>query len=642
MRLRPVLWMLLAAVLGPAPAAPLRADPAADLAKGQDAVLLEERLEIAVASATSARVRYTNRTQVLTQRGAERYDVAFVGYGKGVTIRDLRGAVVSPAGKRAEVKRQQIADAAAFESYALYADSMVRAINFPGVVPGSTVEYSWEQEIGNLFFLPDRFDLQEAIPVRIKVLTVQAPADFLLRAPVRGASPEYEREERDGLVTQRWTVRDVAPLKREPLLPPIEDLVPNVTIVPRRIVWSGVATIDAANWSGIGRFYWDLARDRMVPSPEVAEAARALVQGIASPDDRLRALFEFVQGKINYVSISLGVGGWQPHTNGDVYRFRYGDCKDKATLLIAMLRAVDLEALPVLIRTRDAGRIDPDNPGVVFNHAIVAVPRPDGYLFLDPTDTVTPFGDLPGDDQGVPVVVVKSDGTGEFLETPLSPPERNRRDRTVRGSISAAGNFEGTLDIAAWGQRRVDMAGFLDSRPSEREDDLEDLIASLCPGSIMKGYEVAPPRGPQDPIRVTIRFTVPQFVTRAAGLEILSPQIVRLPWLAQMATAPDRTHALYLDYPRQENSEVRLALPPGRTLKKVPADRERSAAGLTVTSRYAVKQDGDHQVLEVRRTISISRREVPASEFPALRTLLGSLAEEDASAVTLVSAASGS
>ena len=158
----------------------------------------------------------------------------------------------------------------------------------------------------------------------------------------------------------------------------------------------------------------------------------------------------------------------------------------------------------------------------------------------------------------------------------------------------------------------------------------------------MKGYEVAPPRGPQDPIRVTIRFTVPQFVTRAAGLEILSPQIVRLPWLTQMASAPDRSHPLYLDYPRQENAEVRLALPPGRTLKKVPADRERSAAGVTVTSRYALKPDGDHQTLEVRRSISIARREVPAVEFPALRTLLGTLAEEDAAALTLIAAASGS
>jgi len=136
-----------------------------------------------------------------------------------------------------------------------------------------------------------------------------------LRTPVQGATPEYERTEKGGVVTQRWTVKDVAPLKRESMLPPLADIVPNVAIMPRKIVWAGVTTIDAANWSGIGRFYWDLAHDRLSPAPEVAEAARSLVQGVTDPDGRLRTLFEFVQGKINYVSISLGVGGWQPRAS---------------------------------------------------------------------------------------------------------------------------------------------------------------------------------------------------------------------------------------------------------------------------------------------------------------------------------------
>ncbi|HYV19716.1 MAG TPA: DUF3857 and transglutaminase domain-containing protein [Verrucomicrobiae bacterium] len=640
MRGRPTLPILpallaLAAVLLPLPLHAVEAD----LGRGQDAILLEERMEIAVVSDTSARVRYLNRTQVLTASGAEHYDTAYVSYGKGVAIRDLHGAVVSPAGKRTEVRRQEIADGAAFASYTLYADSMVRAMHFPGVVPGATVEYSYEQEVSNLFFLPSRFDLQEPIPARLKTLSVQAPAGFALRTPVQGATPEYERTEKGGVVTQRWTVKDVAPLKRESMLPPLADIVPNVAIMPRKIVWAGVTTIDAANWSGIGRFYWDLAHDRLAPAPEVAEAARTLVQGVTDPDERLRTLFEFVQGKINYVSISLGVGGWQPHTNGDVYKYRYGDCKDKATLLIAMLRAVDLEARPVLIRTRDSGLIDRDNPSVDFNHAIVAVPRPDGYLFVDPTDTRTPFGDLPDIDQGVPVVVVKPDGTGELLETPLSPPERNRRDRIVRAVLSPAGNLEGTFEITAWGQRRVDMAGFLDSKPSEREDDLEDVVASLCPGAVMKGYEVTAPKGPQDPIKVSIRFAVPQFVTRTAGLEILSPQVIRLPWLTQLAAAPDRVHPLYIDYPRLENSEVHLSLPAGRTIKKMPADREKSGAGVSAVSRYTLRQDGDHGVLEVVRSVSIGRREVPPADFPALRGVLGSLAEEDAAAVTLIAAA---
>src|SRR5712675_1057907 len=109
-------------------AAPILAatTPPEHLGKGDDAVLLEETLEIEIASPTSARVKYNNRTQVLTQRGANLYDSADVEYGPGVRVVDLRGSVVSPEGKRTDVKRQMIADHAAFASFVLYADSMVR------------------------------------------------------------------------------------------------------------------------------------------------------------------------------------------------------------------------------------------------------------------------------------------------------------------------------------------------------------------------------------------------------------------------------------------------------------------------------------------------------------------------------------
>jgi transglutaminase-like putative cysteine protease len=620
-------------VFAAAPATP--ATPAPGASAGEDAVLLEERLEIALTSPTSARVRYFNRTQVLTPRGAESYRTAVIEHGPGVTIREARGAVITPEGRRLEVRRQQIADAAAFADYALYADSMVRALTFIGLVPGATLEYSYEQELGNLFYLPRRFDLQEEIPARLKTLSLTAPAASMPRVAVVGAQPEYTHEERDGLVTQRWTVRDVGGIRQEPNLPPLADIVPHIGLYPRRIAWSGY-DVDAADWAGIGRFYWTLARDRLSPSPEVAAEARRLSAGRPTPEEKTRALFEFVQGRINYVEISLDIGGYQPHANGDVLKYRYGDCKDKATLLIAMLRAVDLDALPVLIRTRDAGLLDRDNPGLVFNHAIVAIPGPDGYLFLDPTDTVTPYGDLPWMDQGVSVVIVKPDGSGELGETPLLAPERNRRQRTVTAAINDAGDLEGTYDIAAWGQERVSMAGFLDTGETRRQDLMEDVIASLCPGAVLKGYEVKPPASPSDPVRLSIRFAVPRFVTRSGGLEIVAPQMVRLGWLTRIGSAPARRNAVLLPYLSLQSSLIRITLPPGRTLRKVPESRDRTGAGLAATTRYALLSENGRAVLEVRREVKVASREIAPSDYPALQAVLRGLAEDEAAAVTLI------
>jgi hypothetical protein len=445
------LWVPLAAccLLTPLPG-PTAA--AASIEEGADAIILEERMEIEIHSVTNATVRYTNRTKVLTARGVAKHDVASVYYSTGVRVRDLRGSVTYPSGRTVKIKKKRIFDGAAFASFQLYSDSRHRSISFPGVVPGAIVEHSYELAIKNLIRLPWGFSLQETIPVRLKALTIKAPSSFSLRLSVRGGSPEYVREERNGVITQRWNVRDVPALRLDRSTPPSADLLPKILIAPKRIRW-GDYDIDAATWDGIARFYWQLSRDRMEPTTDVARKANDLTAGVQDPLEKTRLLYEFVQGKVNYVSISLDIGGYQPHGNGEVLRHLYGDCKDKATLTIAMLRSVGLKGFPVLILKRDAGLIDRDNPALSFNHAILAVPSEEGYLFMDPTSEETPFGDLPWEDQGVPVLVIKEDGQGDLVETPLFSAEHNRRHITLTGRIGTDDAMEGYVVIEAWGQR---------------------------------------------------------------------------------------------------------------------------------------------------------------------------------------------
>jgi hypothetical protein len=236
----------------------------------------------------------------------------------------------------------------------------------------------------------------------------------------------------------------------------------------------------------------------------------------------------------------------------------------------------------------------------------------------------------------VSVVIVKRDGTGELAETPLLAAERNRRQRTVTATVTDTGDLEGTYEIVAWGQERVGMADFLDTNETHRQDDLEDVLASLCPGAILKGYEVKPPPSPSDPMRLSIRFTVPRFVTRTGGLEIVAPEMVRLGWLTRIGSAPARHNAIFLPYPTVESSAVRITLPRGRTLKKVPENKNRTGAGLAATTHYALTTENGRSVLEVRRDVTVASREIPAADYPALQTVLRGLAEDEASAVTLI------
>jgi len=624
-------WLVCAALALPSGRSLPRA---ADIEDGQDAVLQEEHLDIEIVSETLARVHYFNRTKVLTARGVDKHDVASIYYNPTVTIHGFHAAVTSPQGKRSEVKKQQFFDRAAFESFELYADTKCRSVSFPGLIPGSTLEYEYEEEMRNLFYLPGAFEFQEDIPARLKILTVRAPLTIALRFGAQG-SLEYAKEEKDGIVTHRWQARDVPALKTEVDMPPERDIVPRVRIYPRSFVY-GADKVDATDWNGIARWTRDLSRERQVPTNEVAAKARALTAGLTDPVAKAQRIYEFVQKSISYVAIELGIGGLQPHDSGSILRNRYGDCKDKATLLIAMLQAVDVQAYPVLIRTRDSGLTDRDFPSSDFNHAIAALPQADGYLLMDPTWENAAFGDLPWTDQGANALVVKEDGSGDMIQTPLSPPDRNRIQWLVTATLGEDGDLEGSYSIEAFGQDRTDFAGFVaETKTTEREDALARFMARISPGSMLLAHDVIPPKDPQDSLKLTIRFKIPRYIIRAGNQDVVSPQLVRFPGLARMAAPSSRHHSIFFENLSSETSEVRLYLPRGKHIKKLPEGRSFEAPGFSATSSYEVKGDRGRDILVVKRSVTFSKREIPVADYSALKQSLSAVLEEESRAVTL-------
>jgi transglutaminase-like putative cysteine protease len=612
---------------------------AADLEEGEDAVLLEESLDIEIVSETLARVHYSKRTKVLTAKGVDENDEASVYYNPSITIREFRAAVISPQGKRSEVKKQQFFDRAVFESFELYSDAKYRSVSFPGLVPGSTVEYRYEEEVRNLFYLPAEFDFQEKIPVRSKTFSVRAPASFSLRFAVQG-SPEYSQEEKDGMAIHRWQVRDVSAIKSESLMPPDKDVVPHVQIYLRSFVY-GADRVDATNWNGIARWTRDLSREKEVPNVEVAAKARELTAGLSDPMAKAQRIHEFVQKNINYVAIELGIGGIQPHDSGSVFKNRYGDCKDKATLVIAMLQAVGVRAYPVLIRTRDSGLTDRDYPSSDFNHVIAALPDGDGYLFMDPTWEHAAFGELPWTDQGANALVVKEDGSGDMVQTPLLSPDHNRIQWLVTATLGTDGDLEGSYTIETFGQARTDFAALVaNKKPTEREDALARIMASICPGAILVAQDVIPPKDPQDSLKLTIRFRVPRFLVRAGSVDVLSLHLVRFPDVGRLAASSNRRHPIFFENLSRETSDVRLYLPAGKHIKKLPEGRNLEGPGFSASTSYEVKSDKGRDVLLVKRSITFSKREIPVADYTALKQSLAALMEEESRAVTLQSGSS--
>src|SRR5262249_45693699 len=127
------------------------------------------------------------------------------------------------------------------------------------------------------------------------------------------------------------------------------------------------------NWKDEGIWEAGLERGRRDPSPEIKQKVGELTTSAATPAAKMRSLAKFVQGDIRYVAIELGIGGWQPHPAAEIFNHRYGDCKDKVTLMGSMLGEIGVESYYVSINT-NRGAVTPETPALMglFNHEIMA------------------------------------------------------------------------------------------------------------------------------------------------------------------------------------------------------------------------------------------------------------------------------
>jgi transglutaminase-like putative cysteine protease len=194
--------------------------------------------------------------------------------------------------------------------------------------------------------------------------------------------------------------------------------------------------------------YAKLSNAKAVVTDEVKELALKITEGKTTPLAKATAIHDWVRTNIRYVAIYLGTGGWVPHDVRWILKNRYGDCKDHVLILQTLLKAVDIEAVPVLINTTNE-YVLPELPiPISFNHCIVYIPSLN--LFTDPTDSRIPLGALPWVDSDKPVAVALSEGA-KVMRTPALTAENNRVFVKTQLTIDKTGKARGSIEIETTG-----------------------------------------------------------------------------------------------------------------------------------------------------------------------------------------------
>lgn len=323
----------------------------------------------------------------------------------------------------------------------VYVDQKVHRLTLGRVKVGSIVDVSFTLEDVAPWRPGDFYSnwvVNPGLPVRRSRLVLDAPSGVEPRVDVKNLSFAPSVRDANGRRITTWATAEVPGFKAEPFAADSNGVIMRIDIG------------GASRWQEIGTWFAGLARDRFVATPALERKAAELVRGARTLEDSIEAVHRYVADEIRYVSVSLGIGGYQPRAAAEVLASGFGDCKDKAGLFIALLKPLGVKAYPVLLN--NGGEVNRKLPSIAqFDHAIAAVDRPGrSRVYVDLTASKYPWGAIPGSVQGQFALVLTSDDAVEEVELPEEDGIASRI--LVRGTLDSAGRADVRAEMTVTGE----------------------------------------------------------------------------------------------------------------------------------------------------------------------------------------------
>jgi hypothetical protein len=615
-----------------------------------DAVLLYSETNVTVLSADKIRKHVREAYKIMRPEGRE-HGTARVLFNPGRKITHLNGWCIPAQGKDYEVKDKDAIEVSATEGFEVFSDVKYRLLRIPAPDPGNIVGYEYEVE-EQPFWLQDTWEFQGPDPVRESRYSLQLPSGWDFKSSWL-SHPEVKPGEGGGNLLQ-WAVSDVKGIRPEPGMPPLDGVAGQMIV---SFFPSGGTSRknEFTNWEGMGSWYWGLVSGRMDASEPIKQQVNSLTAGKTTTLQKMQAIAGFLQHDIRYVEIKLGIGGWQPHTAPDVFSHRYGDCKDKATLMRTMLHEVGVDSYHVVINT-ERGSVTHDSPAHNgFNHMILAIKLPDDVkdpsliaviqhpslgriLFFDPTNEVMPFGQIGGYLQANYGLLVTPAG-GELVELPQQPAAMNSIRRVGKLTLDVNGLLKGDVEETRLGDRAWSERMRLRSvtKNTDRIKPIEILLAgSLANFQVVRASLVNLERTDL-PFGFKYSFESDRYAKNAGNLLLVRPRVLGSHSSGVLETKEPRKFPLEFEGPSRDTDSFEIALPPGYEVDELPPPMDVDYS----FGSYHSKTEASGQVLHYTRSLEIKELSVPISKMDDLKKFYRMIATDERNTAVLKPAAPG-
>ncbi len=492
--------------------------------------------------------------KILNERGFANANV-LVPYGRGTHVTGIKGRTIRSNGEIVRLEKDQIFDTNLYPDYVFYSDIRAKRFTMPAIEPGCIVEYRWEKTVGNFTFWT-HWQFQHNDPVLISRYNIRCPNHWDIHWKAYGVvvEPKVDPLPRSTKANHIWEVRDLPPILPEAGMPNAGEEAAHLMFSP----------IGVSKWKDIGKWFFELADDRMKPNNEIRQIVREITEGSASQIEKLKRIYIFVREKIRYIAIEIGLGGYQPHAAGEVLKNRYGDCKDMVALIVAMAKAADIDVSPVLISTWQNGNVDTALVSqAYFNHAIAYTVLTDSTeLWMDATYKTCGFGELPWFDQNRLAFIVQSKEKSQFQRTPASTAADNLIHRKWNLVLDSTGCISGSLELIETGapasEERLRIRSM---HPEEFESWFGRELLSRYPGFECRQVRFDGLKNLGESLNIYGEFISSKRINRNDSTLIFQPgALSRFEWY-EMFGENERRYDIELRFPLHVTDEIELNYP---------------------------------------------------------------------------------
>jgi len=434
------------------------------LLKNANAVLRFENIKFEILSTKEAVETNHYVITILNENGDEWAEFEEY-YDKLREINSVEGFLYDANGKQLKrIKTRDAQDISGVSDYSLMDDKRIKKHNFYYRVYPYTIEYEVVILYKNTLFFPTWSPQgDEKISVERSEMVIVCPNDYQFRFKAFRFNSDPVIAIDKNKKSSTWVVKDMPAILKESFGPLWHELTTVVIFGPTEFQ-VGDYKGNMASWQDFGKFVYALKQGRDVLPDNIKQTIHQLTNGIIDERKKIQLLYEFMQKNTRYISVQLGIGGWQPFDASYVATKGYGDCKALSNYMYSILKEAGITSYYTVIRAgRHAEYITDDFPSQQFNHVILCVPVEKDTVWLECTDQTMPAGYL-GDFTCNRYGLIINENGGDLVRTPKYGLEDNLERKTLKGVLSDDASLQIRVNTIYRGLE---------------QDDVHDMINSL-------------------------------------------------------------------------------------------------------------------------------------------------------------------